>query len=75
MICIINFSGEQIRSDQIRSRRMTCAARVACMEGSREMGARFCYEKMKGLHVRFRHRLKGLNWIDIAQDRTGSGLL
>jgi len=54
---------------------MTWAGPVASVEGSREIGARFCYGKTKGLLVRFRHRLEGVNWIDIAQDRTGSDLL
>jgi len=44
---------------------MAWAGRVTCVEGSREMGARFCQGKMKGLLVRFRHRMEGVNWIDI----------
>ena len=48
---------------------MTCVGRVACVEGGRQVGARFCYGKMKGLLVRFRHRLEGVCWSDIAQDR------
>lgn len=53
----------------IRSRRVTWAERLVSMEGGREMGARFSYGKMKGLLVRSRQRLEGVNWFDIAQDR------
>jgi len=48
---------------------MTWVGRVACVEGGRQVGARFSYGKMKGLLVRFRLRLEGVNWSDIAQDR------